>query len=157
MAIDPSREGSSPHPLLVTADPDLMDIVLRLAALANAEVELAAAVGSVRLSWTTAPWVFVGVDAVADCLGLKLPRRGQVILVGESVDDATIWQQAVAIGAERVVFFPDAEPWVVDILSDAAEGAAPDSPLIAVIGGRGGAGATTLACSLATTAAQQGR
>ena len=157
MAIDPGRDGLSTRPLLVTADPDLMDVVLRLAALANADLELAAAVGSVRVSWTTAPWVFIGVDAVPDCVALKLPRRGQVVLVGESVDEATIWQQAVAIGAERVVFFPDAEPWVVDVLADAAEGAAPESPLIAVIGGRGGAGATTLACSLATTAAQQGQ
>ena len=62
----------------------------------------------------------------------------------------------MAVGAERVVFLPDAERWVSDRLADAAEGGGPAGAVVAVVGGRGGAGATTLACALAVTAARSG-
>jgi hypothetical protein len=39
--------------------------------------------------------------------------RGQVIVVGDNLDDATIWATAVAVAADHVVFLPDAEPWLL--------------------------------------------
>jgi secretion/DNA translocation related CpaE-like protein len=85
----------------------------------------------------------------------RLPRRDAVILVGD-LDDAGVWQRAVEVGAEHVVFLPDAERWLTDRLSDAGETGGTEAALVAVVGGRGGAGATTLACALAVTAARNG-
>ena len=147
----------SPRPLVVTSDPDLLDDLLRLAATAGTELEVAADAGAARRSWPTAPFVVVGHDAGDGCARLGLPRRPDVVLLGADLDDAGVWQLAVAVGAERVAFLPDAERWLTDRLADAAEGGRPPGALVAVVGGRGGAGATTLACALAVTAARSGR
>lgn len=143
--------------LLVTADPDALDELLRLAATAGTELDVAADAASARRSWATAPVVVVAADAVDGCARARLPRRADVVLLGRDLDDAGIWQRAVQVGAEHVVFLPDAERWLTDRFADAAEGGAPDGHIVAVLGGRGGAGATTFACALAVTAARAGR
>ncbi len=145
------------RPLAVTADPDVLDDLLRLAATAGTELEVAPDAAGARRAWTTAPLVVVGPDAAAGCAVARLPRRDGVVLVGGDLDDAGVWETAVMVGAERVVFLPDAEPWLTDALADAADGSVREAPLVAVVGGRGGAGATSLACALAVTAARSGR
>ncbi len=146
----------SPRPLLVTSDPDLLDDLLRLAATAGTEFQVAGDAGAARRAWGDAPLVVVGADATSGCTRLRLPRRDGVVLVGVDLDDAGIWQQAVELGAEHVVFLPDAERWLTDLLADADEAWGRDGALVAVVGGRGGAGATTLACALAVTATRAG-
>jgi secretion/DNA translocation related CpaE-like protein len=143
--------------LVVTADPDVLDDLLRLAATAGTELEVAADAGAARRSWGSAPFVLVAADAVGSCARLRLPRRGEVVLLGRDLDDAGIWQRAVEVGAEQVVFLPDAERWLTDRFADAVESSGGDGALVAVLGGRGGAGATTFACALAVTAARAGR
>ena len=144
------------RPLVVTADPDVLDDLLRLAATAGAEVQVAADAGAARPAWSTAPLVLLGPDVPEACARLGLPRRTGVVLVGVDLDDAGIWQRAVSVGAEHVAFLPDGERWLSDRLADAAEGGGPAGAVVAVLGGRGGAGATTLACALAVTAARTG-
>lgn len=143
--------------LLVTADLDLLDDVLRLGAAAGAELEVAADVPAARASWTTAPVVLVGGDVAESAAGAHLPRRDDVVIVGTDLDDAGIWQRAVVLGADSVVFLPDAESWLVDLLADAAEGRPRGAPVVGVIGGRGGAGASCLAAALAVTGVRTGR
>ena len=149
--------GPAARALVVTADPDVLDDLLRLAATAGTELEVAPDAGAARRSWSTAPFVVVGPDAGDDCARLGLPRRAGVVLLGVDLDDGGIWQRAVSVGAERVAFLPDAERWLSDRFADAAEGGRPVGALVAVVGGRGGAGATTLACALAVTAGRSGR
>jgi secretion/DNA translocation related CpaE-like protein len=79
------------------------------------------------------------------------------VLLGEDLDDAGIWQLGVEVGAEHVVFLPDGESWLVEMLSESVEPSRTTGGLVAVVGGRGGAGATTLAVALALTAARSGR
>jgi secretion/DNA translocation related CpaE-like protein len=79
-----------------------------------------------------------------------------VVLLGEDLDDAGIWQLGVEVGAEHVVFLPDGESWLVEMLSESVEPSRTTGQLVAVVGGRGGAGATTLAVALALTAARRG-
>jgi secretion/DNA translocation related CpaE-like protein len=143
--------------LVVTADPEALDDLLRLAATAGTELEVASDAGAARRSWTAAPFVVVAADAVDGCARLRLPRRSEVVLLGRDLDDAGIWQRAVEVGAEHVVFLPDAEQWLTERFADAAESSGYDGALVAVLGGRGGAGATTFACALAVTAARSGR
>ncbi len=143
--------------LVVTADPDVLDDLLRLAATAGAELEVATDGGAARRSWSSAPFVVVAADAVDSCARQRLPRRDDVVLLGSDLDDAGIWQRAVEVGAAHVVFLPDAEPWLTERLADAAEDGGYDGTLVAVLGGRGGAGATTFAAALAVTATRSGR
>ena len=147
----------SARSLVVTDDLDLLDELLRLAATAGVELEVAADAGAARRSWTGAPFVVVAEDAVEGCARLRLPRRADVVLLGRDLDDAGIWQRAVEVGAEHVVFLPDAERWLTERFTDAAEERGDDGAVVAVVGGRGGAGATTFACALAVTAARAGR
>ena len=143
------------RPLLVTADPEVLDDLLRLAALAGVDAEVAATAGAARRTWESAPCVLVGADVLDELVDARLSRRERVHVVGTDLDDATVWQRGLELGAERVVFLPDADPWVVDALADAVEGGR-DGTVVAVLGGRGGAGATTLACALAVTAVRRG-
>lgn len=147
---------STDRPLLVTADADVLDDLLRLAATAGVELEVAPDATGAQRAWASAPLVVVGPDAAARCARARLPRRAGVVLLGGDLDDAGVWQLAVEVGAEHVLFLPDAEPWLVGALADAAEGPGSDGVVVAVLGGRGGAGATTLACALAVSAERLG-
>lgn len=140
------------RPLLVSTDADLIDDVLRLAAANGVEVHLATETDAARSRWQLAPLVLVGADAAAALAGAGMGRRRDVVLVSRapSPDD---WQWAVAIGAEHVVSIPDGERWLIDRLADCGEGAPRDGSVLAVIAGSGGAGASTLAATLALGAA----
>jgi secretion/DNA translocation related CpaE-like protein len=142
------------RPLLVSSDADLIDDVLRLAAANGVEVHLATETDAARGRWQLAPLVLVGSDAAAALAGAGMGRRRDVVLVSRSPspDD---WQWAVAIGAEHVVSIPDGERWLIDRLADSGEGSSRDGTVIAIVGGSGGAGASTFAATLALAAASR--
>lgn len=79
------------------------------------------------------------------------------MLVGRDQDDPDVWRRAVEIGAEYVLRLPDSEGWLVDQIANAAEGVGRPALTVGVMGGRGGSGASTLACALAVSAARSGR
>ncbi len=142
-------------PLVVTEDEGLAEHLLRLCAAAGTEPRLIRGAPPTRELWEAASLVLVGDDRAAHCSGLG--RRGGVLLLGLDLDDPGVWVRAVQLGAEHVLFLPDAEAWLLDRIADAAEGDGPPAVTVAVLGGRGGAGASTLACALAVTAARAGR
>ncbi|MGC0422179.1 septum site-determining protein Ssd [Embleya sp. AB8] len=152
-ALSPPRPA---RPLLVTGDPGLLDELLRLCAVAGIEPEVHPDPGAARAAWPGAPLVIVGDDVTPGMARCGLPRREDVVLIGEDLDDGDIWRRAVDVGADHVVFLPDAEAWIVDRLGDVAEGTGPDAHTIAVLGGCGGSGVSTLACALAVTAVRTG-
>ncbi len=149
-----SRSGG--RPLLVTADEALLDDLLRLATVSSASPEVVPDAGAAVRRWLTASLVLVGADVADRVAAMSPPRRPGVLLVGRDLDDATVWRRAVAIGAEHVVLLPDGEPWLVDRLADAAEGGGREARTVAVVGGRGGAGATVLAAALAVASVRRG-
>lgn len=142
-------------PLIVTEDESLLDDLLRLCAAAGTEPEVVFGAPPRATSWDSAPLVLVGEEAAERVRGVA--RRKGVLLVGHDLDDPKVWRRAVAVGADHVVFLPDAETWIVDRIADVAEGAGEPALTVGVVGGRGGAGASTLACALAVTAARAGR
>ncbi|MFF8269466.1 septum site-determining protein Ssd [Streptomyces sp. NPDC016562] len=157
------------RPLIITEDPLLLDDLLRLCAAAGAEPHVhhglpeqsgaggspGASAGEVAgVGWESAPLVLVGDDAARRVRGA--PRRTGVFLVGRDLDDPLVWQRAVEIGAEEVLRLPDAESRLVDRIADVVEGAGRPALAVGVIGGSGGAGASTLACALAVRAARAG-
>ncbi|HEX6968849.1 MAG TPA: septum site-determining protein Ssd [Micromonosporaceae bacterium] len=144
-------------PLVLTSDDELLDDLLRLAAAGGTEVDVAPDPSAARPRWAAAPVVMIGTDQAAACLRARLPRRPGVALVGRSGEVGDSWELAELIGAEHVAVLPAAEPWLVDRFT----GAAPNTHdavgrVVAVIGGRGGAGASVLAGGLAVTAARTG-
>ncbi|MET9320816.1 septum site-determining protein Ssd [Streptomyces sp. NPDC003038] len=168
------------RPLIITEDPLLLDDLLRLCAAAGAEPHVQHAMpeqsaaggdpvaeslgssgtgGSAErdgsVGWDSAPLVLVGDDA-ARRVRWAAPRRDGVFLVGRDLDDPLVWQRAVEIGAEEVLRLPDAENLLVDRIADVVEGAGRPALAVGVIGGSGGAGASTLACALALRAARAG-
>ena len=150
------------RPLLVTAEPEALDELLRLVAAAGTEADVVPDLGAAAAAWAGPPFVVVGDDASGRSrgragAGRRLPRRDGVVLLGEDLDDADVWVRAVEVGAEHVVFLPDAETWLVTRLAEATEPRSALGAVVGVIGGRGGAGATTLACALAVTATRAGR
>ncbi|MDG4790486.1 CpaE-like family protein [Micromonospora sp. WMMD1102] len=154
----PVRSGPR-LPLVVTSDNELLDELLRLAAAGGGEVEVAADPASARSRWAAAPLVVVGTDQAQACLRARLPRRPRVVLVGRSGEGDGGWEVAELLGAEHVAVLPAAEPWLVDRFGESLTGrGAVGGParIVAVIGGRGGAGASVLAGGLAITAARCG-
>jgi secretion/DNA translocation related CpaE-like protein len=142
-------------PLIVTEDESLLDDLLRLCAAAGSEPEVVFGAPPRASSWESAPLVLVGAEAAA-CVRGAAGRRG-VLLVGRDPDDAEVWRTAVGIRADHVLLLPDAEPWLVDRIADIAEGVGRPALTVGVVGGRGGAGASTLACALAVTSARSRR
>lgn len=146
----PVRPGFR-RPLVVTADADLLDELLRIAAAAGTEVDVAPDPVAARPRWSRAPLVVVGADQAAACLRARLPRRQALVLAGPGPG----WELAESLGAEYVVELPEAEEWLLRKLGALfADGA---GRVVAVLGGRGGAGASVLAGALAVTAARAGR
>ncbi|MDQ1603125.1 MAG: hypothetical protein QOE01_970 [Actinomycetota bacterium] len=144
------------RPLLVTADPTLLDELLRLAAAAGVDPDVAADVAAARPHWSGAALVVLGADLAEAAARRGLPRRPDVVLVGRDLDDADIWSCAVDAGAETVMLLPDAQSMLVNKLGESADRAVTASTTVGVVGGRGGAGASTLATALALTGARSG-
>lgn len=146
-----------PRLLLCTAVASLREEVLRAAAVAGREVEVCADPTSVRVGWRDAPLVLVGADLATSLAGHRLPRRPAVCVLSEAGADPETWRGAVALGAERVLELPGESALLAGLLAGAGEAAEEAAAIVAVLGGRGGAGASTLAVALAVTAARQGR
>ena len=141
-------------PLVVTADDRLLDEVLRLCAAVGVTPVVAADVSAARRGWDEASIVVVCAD-LAPLLARSAPkRRNGVVVVGTSVAGG-IWPAAVALGAEQVLELPSGQADMIDALANAMDGR-DDACLVAVVGGAGGAGASTFAGALALAAAGRG-
>lgn len=142
-------------PLVVTADPDLLDDLLRLAAAGGAEVTVAADPVAARSRWAAAPLVLIGADQVGACVRARLPRHRRAVVVARREWPPGIDAAAERLGSMHVCVLPDGETWLVNTFA-APPAAPPAARTVAVIGGRGGAGASILAGGLAVTAVRAG-
>jgi secretion/DNA translocation related CpaE-like protein len=148
--------ATQPRPLLVTGDPALLDELLRLCAAAGVEPQVACDEVAARPDWAQAPLVVLGDDVAARLVPARVARRDGVLLVGLDPHNSTVWDLAVALGADGVGFLPDAQPWLLGRLADVGDGSVARGVILAVVGGRGGAGASTLAAALAVVAVGAG-
>jgi secretion/DNA translocation related CpaE-like protein len=156
--IDAHRTGDAGRrPLTMISDPELLESVLRLAAAAGCELQRSPDLGQARRGWLSAPLVLLDAVAVGWCARAGLGRRGRVLVLLTRSAPTRVWEQALAVGAERVVVLPEQEAWLVTALTEAAEGSHPAGPVLAVAGGRGGAGASVLASAVAVTAVRDGQ
>ena len=140
--------------LLITRDEQLLEDLLRLAAAAGTTLDVAHDTTSALRAWSSASVVLLGADQADVLAAQRPPRRDQVHVVGNGPAGDGLFRSALASGAVDVVELPAADAWVVELLTDAADGAVHLARTVGVVAGSGGAGATTFACALALTAAR---
>lgn len=142
------------HPLLLTRDQALVDEVARLSAAAGVRPEVYDDPLAALAAWPGAALVLVGADLVAEVAAARPGRRDGVHVLGWAPSDG-VFRAALTIGAGTVGELPACEGWLVDLLADSEE-APGRGRTIGVIGGAGGAGASTFACALGQVAAARG-
>jgi secretion/DNA translocation related CpaE-like protein len=152
--------AAQPRPLCITDDPALLDDVLSVAAEYGLDIEVAADPVAARGSYPVAPFVLIGHRSAGACAQAALPRRSGVLVVTHDQRIERLRPMARLLGAERVVRLPHDVGRLMDRFSAAAdlvaETAACQGRVVAVLGGRGGAGASVLAAGLAVTAGRVG-
>lgn len=153
--IRPATVAPAAQPLVITADDGLLDPVLAVCASADVRPVVVAEPGAVRQSWPTASVVIIGIDLAPSLSQLVLPRRDHVYLVGDQDRQLDLCAWSVPLHAS-VILVPDGTGWLSTALADVRGGTA-HGLQVAVLGGHGGAGASTLAAGLAWTGAQRGR
>ncbi len=136
------------------AESAMRDEVDRVAAAAGVPVVHVAHPPS-RQAWTGASAVLLDAAGAGSCCGPSLPRRAHVIMVSSGEPHPADWQIAISVGAQHVMNLPVDEADLVAALSAAAESGGDGEgrgPVVAVMGGRGGAGASLFATALARSA-----
>jgi secretion/DNA translocation related CpaE-like protein len=141
-------------PLIVTRDETLLDELLRLSAAAGVVPDVACDGSAALRGWASAPVVLLGADVADELAGVGPPRRPRVHIVSWGGVAHEMFRTALTVGAENVAELPRSDSWVIEVLSDLEEAAV--GLTVGVIGGSGGAGATTFACALGQVAARTG-
>jgi hypothetical protein len=131
MAVQTLRGAAPPpqprRPLLVTADPLLLDELVRIAASVDVLLDVAADVAAARLRYESAPLVLVGIDLAPACVRASLPRRRDLVVVGRHAGAAPPeWIVADQLAAQHIAALPAAEPWLASRLAMATKSSAQD-------------------------------
>jgi len=134
-------------------DPTLVAALRRVAAAADRELHELATPPS-RRAWTDAAVVVVDHASAVVCAA-DLPRRPGVVLVCAGTAGLREWQAAASVGAEHVLGLPDDEVELLAVIGATAEPETGGGAVVAVIGGCGGAGASTFAAALAWAAVRR--
>ena len=145
-------------PLFVTDDPTLLDELQRLAAAAGVTALTRARRGATRCGrGPPRPWCWSASTPPGPLARIAPPRRAGVHVVGRGGVPDDVFRTALALGAENVAELPR-----LGRLADRAarrprrRPARSGSVTLGVMGGSGGAGATTFACALGQMAARTG-
>lgn len=144
-------------PLIITRDQSLLDELLRLAAAAGVSPDVAPDGGAALRGWARAPVVLLGADLAEEVARISPPRRSQVYVVSWAAVPDEMFRVAVAVGAESVTEVGRSGGWLTELLTDLGETAPSEGLVVGVVGGSGGAGATTFACALGQLGARRGR
>jgi secretion/DNA translocation related CpaE-like protein len=143
--------------LAFVASPALRDEVDRIAAAVGVRVVHAGTSPITRKTWSAAAAIVLDEAAADGCARAGLPRRAHIVVVTDSEPASATWAAAVEVGARHVLRLPAQERDLVRELADAGESARGEGALgdvVAVIGGRGGAGASLFAAALAHVATE---
>jgi secretion/DNA translocation related CpaE-like protein len=142
--------------LALIGDPTLREDVDRVSAAAGVRVIHASEPSSTKV-WAGAAAVLLDAQAARRCALRALPRRDRVVVVGRAEPRASDWEAAIAVGARHVITLPVGDDDLMAELSDALETTSGDGPrgaVVAVVAGRGGAGASVFATALALIATE---
>lgn len=134
------------QPLVLTRDPSLLDDLARLAAGAGVQLDVRGDPVGALGSWSSAPLVVIGDDMACEVAAVAPPHRPGVVILSRT-PDGEVFRRALDLGASSVLELPAAEAHLGALFADVEE--VPGRALVlGVVGGAGGAGASTLACAL---------
>jgi secretion/DNA translocation related CpaE-like protein len=140
--------------LTLVDDTELREQADRVTAAAGLR-PVAASAPLTRKAWSAAVAIILDEESARRSGQDGLPRRDGVILIAATEPEGPTWAAAMSVGAQHICELPSQDGELVRHLTDAAE-AAREGPragrVIAVTGGRGGAGASTFATALAQVA-----
>lgn len=123
------------------------------AATVGARLETVGDIGRVPGVWGASEVVLVGATHAGDLVELGLPARAGVYLVGSDQERTQVCAWSMPLGA-AVIVLPEGAKWLAGVLDRPGE--ATRTPVVAVVGGSGGVGASTLAAGLAVVGAASG-
>ncbi|RKS06418.1 secretion/DNA translocation related CpaE-like protein [Nocardiopsis sp. Huas11] len=145
------------RPLIATADPALLDDLLRLASAASTEVNVARTVDQALRSWSHAPLAVVGADLRAALSTADPPPHPRLVVVGRATGGTGTATGAPPGSEASSLLLPRDESALAGLLSRADAPARPPAPTVSVVGGRGGAGSSLLGVALALAGERAGR
>lgn len=134
------------QPLVLTRDASLLDDLARLAAGAGIQLEVRGDPVAALSAWSAAPLVLVGDDLAPELAAIAPPHRGGVVVVSHA-PSTDAFRHALDLGATSLVELPAAESHLGALFADVEETPG-RGVVLGVVGGAGGAGASTLACAL---------
>ena len=141
---------NQPLPLLATDDPQLLEDLLRLAAAASTEVDVARGADHALRLWAHTPLAVVGTDLSSALRNADPPPHRRLVIVCRAPADTTPRKPGI-------FHLPRDEAELTSLLAEAAMPRRGPAPIVSVIGGRGGAGASLLTVALALAGARAGR
>jgi len=150
-----ASSGAGAAVLVVSGDEALVEEVERCAAGAGVRPTSTDDVAAALLRWGSAGLVVVGDDLAGDLARASPPRRDHVHLVGTASADEPALRSAVALGVRSALEVPAANDWLTALMSAVAD-PRPPGRVVAVTGGSGGVGASTLAAALAQAVGHSG-
>ena len=140
-------------------DQDLLDTVFVVAAAAGCVVHHVpdTDITGVRREAHGARLVVLDPPAAAEWRAARLPAHPGIVLVHPQEGPASVYESAIRIGAVQVICLPGEQEDLVEAFADVAEDR-PSSPgpVLAVVGGRGGAGASVFAAALGLAVLRRG-
>lgn len=135
---------------LISGDDELVAAVMAIAAATGRDV------GAVGLDGALQAWrsdvVLVGADVASSVAGLTMPRRGQVFVVGLRSGEGLVAVSGPL--AAPVIVLPGGGRWLSEVLGRGDGDTV--AVRVAVVGGAGGVGTSTLAAGLACAVAAGG-
>lgn len=129
--------------VLLSRDEAVQDAVLAAGAAAGHEVSLVATPDELLADWAGARAVFIGADLAASVAALAPARRDRVHLVGEDATELARW--SMVLGA-TISVIPHGSALLTDAFLAVTDS---DTPVVALVGGAGGVGTSTVAVGLA--------
>ncbi|WP_077043050.1 septum site-determining protein Ssd [Rhodococcus sp. MTM3W5.2] len=154
--MEPPHASGAPHPpnvrpVLAVLEEDGLSLSVRRAAAAADRALDERVLPIPRQVWDGAATIALDQAAARACAADALPRRSAVHVVCSGPPGLLEWQAAAAVGAESVLVLPADEPALVESLAQRRDRTVAGGSVVAVVGGCGGAGASTLAAAIALT------
>lgn len=138
--------------VLVTRDSALIDVVSATALALGTSVAVASGRDELRSLWPDARVRLVGVDMITRAAEME-QRNGGTWVVGQP--DALLLAASAELGAPALAL-PQSSPRLAEILARGRE-PEPSAAVVALVGGSGGVGTSSLAVATALLAAERGR
>lgn len=134
--------------MLVVAGPgETQDAILSAVAAHELDVEVVNQLDQLPGRWRAASIVLVADGLAAALAARALPHRKGVYLVGSDPVELSAWSAPLSA---QVIPLPEGGAWLGAVLAESSSRAR--APVVAVVGGSGGVGASTLAAAIAQLA-----